>query len=62
MKKHDSAYYRLRAAEERGAAEVAESAAVSAAHQEIATQYDTMAEKAAGRPILSPHYNAERHG
>ena len=50
-----SEYTRL-AVRERKAAARARSAAEAALLQDIANQYDVMAEKAAGRPTLTPHY------
>ena len=56
MSERDREYYRRRAAEEREAAALANSPAASAVHEDIAKQYERMAEQAQHRPLLTPHY------
>jgi hypothetical protein len=54
----DSEYFMSRATEERAAAARAVSAAAAAIHEDIAQQYEKMAEAAPRRSVLTPHYGA----
>jgi hypothetical protein len=60
MSERDRDYFRRRAAEEREAAALASSPAASAIHENIARHYEMMAEQAAHRPVLTPHYGTSR--